>query len=141
MNNKWYLASPFFNEKELEAVAQVEQILKERNIDCWSPREHQMTQLEAGSQEWSNATYMNDIKALDFCRGTIMVYHGNYSDSGTAFEAGYTIARGKPLIVVHVGESSNLMVHSPALANLTIEGLCAYDFETLPDVIYTGAMF
>lgn len=141
MNNKWYLASPFFNEKELTCVAQVEQALREKGVDFWSPREHQMAHLEAGSQEWSMATYMNDVKALDFCRGTIMVYHGNYSDSGTSFEAGYTIARGKPLIVVHFGESSNLMVHAPALANLTLSELYAYDFETLPDKEYTGAMF
>ena len=138
---KWYLASPFFNEKEIEAVETVENILKEKGIDFWSPRKHQYFQLEAGSQEWSMATYMNDVKALDFCVGTVMVYHGNYSDSGTAFEAGYTIARGKPLIVVHVGEASNLMIHTPALANLTVDELKAYDFEVLPDKEYTGAMF
>lgn len=138
---KLYLASPFFNEKELEAVQAVEKILKEKGIDFWSPRLNQLDQFEAGSQAWSMAIYMNDIKALDFCDGTIMVYHGNYSDSGTAFEAGYTIARGKKLIVVHVGDDSNLMVHTPAIANLTLEELKDYDFKKLEAIEYKGKMF
>lgn len=138
---KFYIASPFFNEREIKNVKEVESVLEGKGIDFWSPRLHQMTELEVGSQEWSMATYMNDIKNLDACTHTILVYDGNYSDSGSAFEAGYTIARGKPLVVVHVGESSNLMVHTPAIANLTMQELYDYDFKKLDPKKYEGEMF
>ena len=47
-----------------------------------------------------------------------MLYWGNYSDSGTAWECGYAYATGKPVIVLQLGESSNLMIHEGSHTNL-----------------------
>jgi nucleoside 2-deoxyribosyltransferase len=137
-----YLASPFFNQTEVKYVKQVEAILKKlHGLEVFSPMENQMEELEAGTRHWSIETFRNDVKFIDWAEAVVMVYHGNYSDSGTAWEAGYAYGTNKPVIVVHVGENSNLMVHEGGHANITLEELKDYDFNKLPSQNYEGAMF
>jgi nucleoside 2-deoxyribosyltransferase len=136
-----YLASPFFNEMEIETVKKVAEILKSKGLEVFEPMENQMEGLEAGSRHWSIETFMNDVKFIKWAEIVVGVYHGNYSDSGTAWELGYAYATDKPVILIHVGENSNLMVHEGSHANLTIDQLKDYDFEKMPSSFYTGEMF
>ncbi|WP_050614933.1 nucleoside 2-deoxyribosyltransferase [Bacillus testis] len=136
-----YLASPFFNDHEIETVAKVEEILRGKGLNVWSPREHQLDRHEVGSQAWSLDIFHNDIKFIRAADIMVTVYHGNYSDSGTAFECGVAYACNVPNIVVHVGEDSNLMIHEGAHANVTLEELKDYDFEELASNRYSGKMF
>lgn len=136
-----YLASPFFNKKEIEIVALVERTLSRKGLNVFSPRENQMEHLEAGSRHWSIETFTNDVKFIDWAEIVVAVYHGNYSDSGTAWELGYAYGTQKPVIVVHVGEDSNLMVHEGAHANIRLDELADYDFNSLPSSFYEGKMF
>jgi nucleoside 2-deoxyribosyltransferase len=136
-----YLASPFFNEMEIETVKKVAEILKSKGLEVFEPMENQMEGLEAGKRHWSIETFMNDVKFIKWSEIVVAVYHGNYSDSGTAWEMGYAYATDKPVITVHVGDSSNLMVHEGSHANLTIDQLKDYDFEKLPSSFYEGVMF
>ena len=130
-----YLASPFFNEKECEVLGQAENILKERGFSLFSPREHETREGNVGSGAWSKA-------AIDWCEVVVMLYWGNYSDSGTAWECGYAYATNKPVVVVQLGESSNLMVHEGSHTNLySIEELKTYDFDMMPREAYKGKMF
>ncbi len=139
---KVYLASPFFNEKEIEVLEKVEKILKKKGLRVFSPREHQFGHIhEVGSSAWSLATFNNDKKFIDCSDIVVCIYHGNYSDSGTAWEVGYAYGTQKPVVVVHVGDASNLMIHEGSHANVTIEELKDYDFEELPSNQYTGKMF
>ncbi len=137
-----YLASPFFNEKEIEYVEQVEKILEEKGLNVFSPMRNQLDEkLETGSRQWSIETFMNDLKYIKWAEIVVGIYHGNYSDSGTAWELGYAYASDKPVILVHVGENSNLMVHEGSHANLTLDELKDYDFKKLASSFYTGEMF
>lgn len=136
-----YLASPFFNEKEINTVTKVAKILKEKGLTVFEPMKNQIENMKPGTPAWSLATFRNDVKFIDWAEAVVMVYDGNYSDSGTSWEAGYAYGTNKPLIVIHVGESSNLMVHESAHANLTIDELIDYNFNNLPSSIYTGVMF
>ena len=137
-----YLASPFFNEKEIEYVEQVEKILGEKGLNVFSPMRNQLDEkLETGSRQWSIETFMNDLKYIKWAEIVVGIYHGNYSDSGTAWELGYAYASDKPVILVHVGENSNLMVHEGSHANLTLDELKDYDFNKLASSFYTGEMF
>lgn len=137
---KIYLASPFFNEKELEYVAKAEEILRKRDFYVYSPREHEYRGEEVGTTAWSLGTFNEDRKFIDMCDCVVMLYHGNYSDSGTAWECGYAYGTHTPVIVVHVGEDSNLMVHEGSHANITLDELSEYDFETMPAKKYVGKM-
>ncbi|TWM32280.1 Nucleoside deoxyribosyltransferase [Bacillus licheniformis] len=136
-----YIASPFFNDKEIDVVKKIEDILDDKGIYFFSPRQNQMDDLEAGTRFWSITTFINDVKFIDACDFVVAAYHGNYSDSGTAWELGYAYATQKPVILVHVGDDSNLMVHESAHANITLEDLEDYEFNLLPAYFYEGKMF
>lgn len=138
---KIYLASPFFNEEENAWVENAEKILRDRGFDVFSPREHEIRDTtEVGTVDWAYNTFIHDVIAIDNCDYVVMLYHGNYSDSGTAWECGYAFATDKPIICVQIGDLSNLMVHCSAQANITLEELKTYDFNKMPLIKYTGAM-
>ncbi|MFI3210186.1 MAG: nucleoside 2-deoxyribosyltransferase [Peptostreptococcaceae bacterium] len=139
---KIYLASPFFNELEIQRVEEVQRILVEKGFEVFSPKEHQFDkEFEIGSSAWSLATFNNDKKFIDWAEIMVAVYDGNYSDSGTAWEIGYAYGTQKPIVIVHVGETSNLMIHEGSHASLTIDELKEYDFNKMPSKKYTGKMF
>lgn len=136
-----YLASPFFNEEEIELVKQVEDILVTKGLNFFSPMRNQYTHLEVGKHEWSISIFRNDVKFIDWSEIVVAIYHGNYSDSGTAWELGYAFGTNKPVLTIHVGDNSNLMVHEGSHANLTLEQLKDYDFTQLKSSFYEGEMF
>lgn len=139
---KIYLASPFFNEKELENVKIAEKILTARGFSLFSPRLNEVRTDENTQQSWwSKETFMNDKKFIDWADVVVMLYYGGYSDSGTAWECGYAYGTSTPVVVVQLGEDSNLMVHEGCHSNITLEELKTYDFEMLPAKPYKGKMF
>lgn len=139
---KIYLASPFFNEKELENVKLAEKILTERGFSLFSPRLNEIRTDENTQQSWwSKETFMNDKKFIDWADVVVMLYYGGYSDSGTAWECGYAYGTNTPVVVVQLGEDSNLMVHEGCHSNITLKVLKTYDFEMLPAKPYKGKMF
>lgn len=139
---KIYLASPFFNEKELENVKIAEKILKERGFSLFSPRLNEVRTDENTQRSWwSKETFMNDKKFIDWADVVVMLYYGGYSDSGTAWECGYAYGTNTPVVVVQLGKDSNLMVHEGCHSNITLEELKTYDFEMLPAKPYKGKMF
>ena len=141
-NLRIYLASPFFNEREIEAVNIAEKILRDRGFNVFSPRENQFGEIyPVGTPAWSLATFNNDKKFIDWADVVVCLYHGNYSDSGTAWEVGYAYGTQKPVIIVQLGSSSNLMIHEGSHANICLKELETYDFESMPSNVYTGVMF
>ena len=139
---KIYLASPFFNDEELENVKRAESILESRGFTVFSPRLNEVRNDDnLGLQSWSRETFMNDRRFIDWADAVVMLYYGGYSDSGTAWECGYAYGTNTPVVVVHLGESSNLMVHEGSHTNITMDELETYDFERMPYLPYTGKMF
>ena len=139
---KLYIASPFFNDTETKVLNAVEQILKGKGFDVFSPREHETREGNVGDPTWSRETFRNDRNAIDWCDCVVMIYWGNYSDSGTAWECGYAYAKGKPVVVLQLGDASNLMVHEGSHTNLySLAELENYDFEKMPQTAFTGKMF
>lgn len=139
---KIYLASPFFNDEELKNVQTAEKILMERGFDVFSPRLNEVrTDENTQKASWSRETFMNDRRFIDWADVVVMLYYGGYSDSGTAWECGYAYGTNTPVVVVHLGETSNLMVHEGSHTNITLEELSDYDFNLMPYKPYTGKMF
>lgn len=138
-----YLASPFFNERELELVSHVEKVLREKHgLTVFSPRENQLDTFKAGTPEWSTDIFRNDVKYIDWAECVVCIYTGNYSDSGTSWELGYAYGTNKPIILIHLRDSdSNLMCHESAHANIYIDELEDYDFTEFKSKRYQGKMF
>ena len=136
---KVYLASPFFNPVENERVDKVKEILEAKELEVFSPKEHQHKELEFGSKLWRKATFRNDVDHIDWCDIVVgIISNGNYDDSGTAWELGYAYATGKPIILVNLtGETINLMIADSLYALITnYEELEGYDFEKLKTIPY-----
>ncbi len=138
---KIYLASPFFNEDEIEKVERAENILRNRGIEVFSPREHEVRDAQVGTNAWSEQIFELDRRGIEECDMMVMLYYGTYSDTGTAWECGYAYGKGIQVVVVQLGENSNLMVHEGSSTNITIEELKTIDFENFSKKKYVGEMF
>lgn len=130
---KIYLASPFFNEKEIKSMETVRDILRQKGLDVFVPSENQSTK-EFGTLEWRKETFESDVNGIDNADVVVAIINqGNYDDSGTAWEIGYAFATKKPVVLVNVtGETINLMIADSLHALITsYEELLAYDFDKL----------
>lgn len=136
---KIYLASPFFNDQEIERMEKVRDILRGKGLDVFVPNEHQNPDLEFGSLEWRKATFESDVNGIDTADVMVaIISQGNYDDSGTAWEIGRSFTLGIPVIVVNVtGKELNLMIADSLHALVTsYEELENYDFEEMPKIPY-----
>lgn len=143
---KIYIASPFFNDFEVMCLERTEKILFGRGFNVFSPRLNEVREkITSTDPLWSLETFINDKKFIDWADVVVALYHGCYSDSGTAWECGYAYATSTPIVAVHVGRDksngSNLMVHESAHANITLDELEKYDFDKMPPKRYGGIMY
>jgi nucleoside 2-deoxyribosyltransferase len=101
---KIYLASPFFNGEELTIYKQVIRQLRDTGHEVYVPQEHSIEGAwDMSNVRWARAVYREDIKAIDKCECVMILNFGMYSDSGTAWEAGYANALRKYTVQVLCG--------------------------------------
>ncbi len=135
---KIYLASPFFNDEELQNYEQVLNILCEKHIEVYAPLKNEISRKEKSRKEWAVQTFNKDVEEIKKSDIVVMLFYGLYSDSGTAWECGYAYAINKPVIVVHLHDGkSNCMINCGSYSNLkSIEELKNYDFNKMPIIDY-----
>ena len=101
---KLYLASPFFNDEELRHYRIAIERLRVSGYEVFVPQEHEVEGAwEMSNEEWAEQVYSMDEKAIWNCDVVIVLNFGLYSDSGTAWEAGYAKAHGKRVVQVLCG--------------------------------------
>lgn len=135
---KIYLASPFFNEKEVEIMENVLRILRSKGLEVFAPYEHQNKHLEFGSLEWREATFNGDMEGIYNADIVVAILDGNMMDSGTAYECGIAFENKIPLVCVNIEKKAiNLMIAQSIHAILSsYEELEAYDFNKLEKIKY-----
>ncbi|USS93039.1 nucleoside 2-deoxyribosyltransferase [Fructilactobacillus ixorae] len=139
-----YLAGPFFSEDQIARIEKVEQALTSNPTvrDFFSPRKHQSTQHAQFTKPWATEIYQADIKNLRAAEAVVAIidFTEDHVDSGTAFEIGYAVQLGTPVIVLHEKTGTvNLMIGESLHAYLTSPAaLSDYDFNTLPANEYDG---
>ena len=102
--SKIYLASPFFNEAELEVYRRAIRLLREEEHDVYVPQEHTIENAwSLSNEDWAQRVFAADIEAIEDCDIVIVLNFGMYSDSGTAWETGYAYALRKTVIQVLCG--------------------------------------
>lgn len=99
---KIYLASPFFNEKELSVYKEVISILRNmKDVEVYVPQEFVIeSAYDMPNNMWAEKVFKADVKALRECEFVFVLNFGMYSDSGTAWEAGYAYALDKKVYQV-----------------------------------------
>ena len=130
-----YLAGPFFNEYEVDLNRQASEILKNRGFSVFVPQEHFVPNGEnMPNDEWGEAVFKMDRDAIQDCKYVVAIYHGMYSDSGTAWEIGYAYALKKKILVVCITEnkSSLMIVNGCASVVDNIELLREFNFNEFP---------
>jgi nucleoside 2-deoxyribosyltransferase len=101
---KIYLASPFFNEAEIEVYRRAIRLLRDEGHQVYVPQEHTIEDAwSLSNEEWARQVFVEDTYAIDDCQVVMVLNFGMYSDSGTAWEAGYAFAKGKTVVQVLCG--------------------------------------
>jgi nucleoside 2-deoxyribosyltransferase len=92
---KVYIASPFFNEEQLERVKFIEDKLKELNYDFFSPRLDTYVKPDSDNDaRWK--AFQDNLKGIKDSSFIIAVTDGK--DVGTMFECGYAFSEGVSII-------------------------------------------
>jgi len=95
MKQKFYIAAPFFNEKQVKIVEGIEEILSANGFDYFSPRKEGVL-IDVPPEERAQHTqriYDSNINNIEDCDCMIAVVDGR--DIGTIFEIGYFTALKK----------------------------------------------
>ena len=101
---KIYLASPFFNEAEIEVYRRAITLLRAEGYEVYVPQEHTIENAwSLSNEDWAGQVFIADLYAIDGCDVVMVLNFGMYSDSGTAWEAGYAFAKGKKVVQVLCG--------------------------------------
>ena len=98
-----YIAGPFFTDKERAFLKIVIESTKEifPNEELFIPMEHFIPDGEnLSNNEWAEAVFKMDVKALNKCDRVVAAYLGLRSDTGTAWEIGYAYAKGIPVDLI-----------------------------------------
>lgn len=91
-----YLSAPLFCDAERTFNEVVAAKLREAGFEVWLPQE--LPLIKSGSDEEKKAIYLSNISALRDSDVVVAVLDGVDVDSGVAFEIGYAVAIGKPVI-------------------------------------------
>lgn len=101
---KIYLASPFFNASELAVYKETISRLRCAGYKVHVPQEHEVENAwDYSNADWAKRVFEMDVEAIHASDVVMVLNFGMYSDSGTAWEAGYAAAFGKPVIQVLCG--------------------------------------
>lgn len=101
---KIYLASPFFNEAEIEVYRRAITLLRAEGYEVYVPQEHTIENAwSLSNEDWAGQVFVADLYAIDGCDVVMVLNFGMYSDSGTAWEAGYAYGKGKTVVQVLCG--------------------------------------
>lgn len=104
---KVYLASPFFNDEENRYYEKMIKMLRDEGHKVFVPKEHEIPNAwDLPNAVWGESVFAVDILGIQKCDVVVVLNHGMYSDSGTAWECGYAYALGKDVVNVLCGEGN-----------------------------------
>ena len=104
---KVYLASPFFNDEENKYYEKMITMLRNEGHKVFVPKEHEIPNAwDLPNAVWGENVFAVDVLGIQKCDVVVVLNHGMYSDSGTAWECGYAYALGKDVVNVLCGEGN-----------------------------------
>lgn len=116
---KVYLASPFFNEEQIERIEFIENLLEDAGYNVFSPRKAFIVKPNASKEERSKG-FKGNCSELDSCDLVLAVTDGK--DMGTIWESGYAFAKQKP--VLYFAETLGNNLFNLMLAESASLGVC-----------------
>lgn len=113
-----YIASGFFNPKQIKDVEDIKFILKLLNLTFFSPKDHNLILPNATNLEREEGVFKN-LSSIENCK--FIIVNTRDKDMGTIFEAGYAFKFGLPIIYFSEGLKGdfNLMLANTGIAVAT----------------------
>ena len=114
-------------------------ILRNKGYEVYVPMEHTVDNAYGLPNDvWAKAVFDEDIRALEECDTVVVYYDGLYSDSGTAWKAGYAYAKEKEIFVLceETVLEASLMVLNGAYCSMGMKELEGYDFGKREKKLY-----
>lgn len=91
----FYLASPFFNDEQINREESIKKTLRGYGFTVYAPREHGIVGSLA-SQEDVTSTFNSNVEAINNSRMVLAITDGK--DMGTIWEAGYAYGNNIPIV-------------------------------------------
>jgi nucleoside 2-deoxyribosyltransferase len=113
-----YVAGPLFTPAERRYLEDLATLIESAGLLTFLP--HRDGGLAPADRRETNAVYEADIRGLEGCAVVVAVLNGTDVDSGTAFEIGYAVARGVPVL----GLYEDIRVSGPHDFNVMIANGC-----------------
>jgi nucleoside 2-deoxyribosyltransferase len=113
-----YVAGPLFTPAERRYLEDLATLIEAADLVTYLP--HRDGGLAPADRRETNAVYEADIRGLEGCAVVVAVLNGTDVDSGTAFEIGYAVARGVPVL----GLYEDIRVSGPHDFNVMIANGC-----------------
>ena len=95
-----YFAGPLFTQAEWSWNAKIIDDLRRGGCHVFAPQEHAKDMLSGTKPFDPRAVFEMNRSAIDRCDVLVAILDGSDSDSGTAWECGYAVKSGRPVIGV-----------------------------------------
>ena len=128
---KVYVASPYFSNDEKNRLDLLRYLWKQKEeYDFYFPFDHKVKNAwDYTEEKWAKKVFKMDIKAIKKCDEVWVVNYGLYSDSGTAWEAGYAYGLGKKIKTLLIEEKNRPSTYSLMMINSSTEIVCPFKYK------------
>lgn len=133
----FYLAGPFFNEKQLMQQNLIESVMALGGKKCFSPRLDAGTLGENPTKKDMLDVFNADLKAINECN--MLFANVSYRDTGTSVEIGYALAKGIP-VILYWDKCDNNVDHVNLMIALACGGKVLQSKEDLAHFVYNNEL-
>lgn len=121
-----FIAGPLFSDAEREFNLKVDKHLRKHGFKTFLPQRDVGKLDELLAKEGKRAyraIFEQDLRGIDQADVVVAILDGSDVDSGTAFEVGYSFARGKP--VIGLKTDMRVFARDEELNNMLAQGIRA----------------
>lgn len=123
---KVFIAGPLFSEAEREFNLKVDRYLRKHGFKTFLPQRDVGKLDELLAREGKRAyraIFEQDLRGIDQADAVVAILDGPDVDSGTAFEVGYSLSKGKP--VIGLKTDMRVFAKDEELNNMLAQGIRA----------------
>jgi len=136
MNYDCYIASGWFNEKQLTDLNNIKSLCTKLNLKFFSPKDEILVEPNS-TLEIRNLAFKMNLDAINNCK--FVIVNTRDKDLGTIFEAGYSFSKNKPIIYFCeglVGNFNLMLSQSGNAVATTLEELEQHLINIQKDINY-----
>ena len=131
----FYLAGPFFNDRQLRLQAEIEAAMIINKKNCFSPRLDAGTLGDNPTKKDMLNVFNKDLEAINECE--CLFANVSFRDTGTSVEIGYALAKGIP-VVLFWNEENNDVDHVNLMIALACGGRVLQNWEDVNEFLLSG---